>query len=105
MIVGEHSRPATPARPRPPEPTGPLRFLWCEVSRKCQLSCSHCYAESSPAGTHGAMTTADWERVIGQAAGLGVELVQFIGGEPTLRSDLAHLIRHARGTGMEVEVF
>lgn len=30
------------------------------------------------------MTAAHWRRVIDEAAGLGVDMVQFIGGEPTL---------------------
>lgn len=57
-----------------------LRFVWLEITGRCQLSCSHCYARSGPAGSHGRMTMNDWLRVIDQAAGLGVDWVQFIGG-------------------------
>jgi MoaA/NifB/PqqE/SkfB family radical SAM enzyme len=80
-------------------------FLWLEITGKCTLRCSHCYAESGPAGTHGAMTTADWQRVIGQAAALGVQAVQFIGGEPTMHPDLTVLIGHALGCRLGVEVY
>jgi MoaA/NifB/PqqE/SkfB family radical SAM enzyme len=51
------------------------------------------------------MTTADWEGVIGQATALGVRLVQFIGGEPTLHPALCHLIRYTLNAGVEAEVF
>lgn len=34
-----------------------LDFVWLEVTRSCQLTCIHCHAESSPQGTHGAMTS------------------------------------------------
>jgi hypothetical protein len=51
------------------------------------------------------MTLADWRRVIDQAAALGVSLVQFIGGEPTLHPHLPALIQHALGRMMEVEVY
>ncbi|MDV6013196.1 radical SAM protein [Haloechinothrix sp. LS1_15] len=76
-----------------------------EITGKCQLDCSHCYAESGPSGTHGAMTTTDWLRVLDQAAALGVEMVQFIGGEPTLHPDLPRLVEHALHHGLAVEVF
>jgi MoaA/NifB/PqqE/SkfB family radical SAM enzyme len=82
-----------------------LRFLWLELTGRCQLSCSHCYAESGPGGTDGTMTVYDWRRVINQAAALGVRLVQFIGGEPTLHPGLADLVAHALRLRVEVEVF
>ncbi|PWK82464.1 hypothetical protein C8D88_11357 [Lentzea atacamensis] len=25
-----------------------LRFAWLEITGKCQLSCTHCYADSGP---------------------------------------------------------
>jgi MoaA/NifB/PqqE/SkfB family radical SAM enzyme len=80
-------------------------FLWLEVTGRCQLECLHCMAESGPSGTHGSMTRADWQRVLDDAAELGVEMVQFIGGEPTLYPDLVPLIDHALTRGLEVEVF
>lgn len=82
-----------------------LGFVWLEITGRCQLECVHCYAESGPAGTHGQMSRDDWRRVIDEAAALGAGMVQFIGGEPTLHPDLEGLIAHARGAGVEVEVF
>jgi MoaA/NifB/PqqE/SkfB family radical SAM enzyme len=83
----------------------PLRFMWLELTGKCQLECSHCYADSGPSGTHGTMTVSDWEAVIDEAAIAGVKLVQFIGGEPTLHPDLPYLIRYVLSTGIQVEVY
>lgn len=80
-------------------------FLELELTGRCQLECVHCYAASGPAGTHGTMSTADWRRVIDEAAGVGVGMVQFIGGEPTLHPDLLALVDHALAAGIEVEVF
>ena len=73
----------------------PVSFLELEITGRCQLACTHCYAESGPGGSHGSMTVADWERVITEARDLGVEAVQFIGGEPTLYPGLGRLIRYA----------
>ncbi|MEV8635049.1 radical SAM protein [Streptosporangium sp. NPDC051023] len=82
-----------------------LRFLWLELTGKCQLECVHCYASSSPVGTDGTMTVPDWKRVIDQAAALGTSRVQFIGGEPILYKALPDLIGHALAAGVEVEVY
>ncbi len=76
-----------------------------EITGKCQLRCSHCYAESGPDGTMGSMTRADWLAAIQQAAELGTARVQLIGGEPTLHPDLESLMGRALGLGLEVEVF
>ncbi len=82
-----------------------LASIWLELTGKCQLSCTHCYAASGPDGTHGTMADEDWWRVIDEAAGMGVRLVQFIGGEPTLHAELPALVRHAVARGLDVEVY
>lgn len=83
----------------------PLSFLWLEITGRCQLDCVHCYADSGPRGSHGNMTMADWCRVIEEAKALGIEMVQFIGGEPTTHPDLRRLVEHALTQGIEVEVY
>ncbi|MGH3758579.1 radical SAM protein [Actinophytocola sp.] len=83
----------------------PLTFLWLEITGKCQLGCAHCYADSGPRGSHGVMTTSDWCRVIDESTTLGIEMVQFIGGEPTMHPGLPHFVDHALGRGIEVEVY
>ncbi|MEW2580112.1 radical SAM protein [Streptomyces syringium] len=83
----------------------PLGFAWLEVTGFCNLTCTHCYADSSPQGTHGTMTVRDWTKVIRQLADMGTKDVQFIGGEPTLYPDLCELIARAHWAGMSVELF
>ncbi len=68
-------------------------------------SCIHCYAESGPAGSDGPMLLGDWCRVIDEVAQLGGQMVQFIGGEPTVHRRLPDLVDHALGRGLQVEVF
>jgi MoaA/NifB/PqqE/SkfB family radical SAM enzyme len=84
-----------------------LRFLWLEITAKCNLFCSHCYADSGPWGDlYGTMTFDDWARVIDEAAGLGCRGIQFIGGEPTMHPRLHDLVDHANRRGFEfIEVF
>ena len=85
--------------------SGNTSFVALEITGRCQLGCRHCYAGSGPEGTHGTMTAADWRRVIDQLAELGMPLVQFIGGEPTLHRELGDLVGHALDRGLEVEVY
>jgi MoaA/NifB/PqqE/SkfB family radical SAM enzyme len=51
------------------------------------------------------MTEADWRSVIAQAAGMGVSMVQFIGGEPTLHPRFAELLAAAIDAGLATEVY
>jgi len=81
------------------------RMLWLDLTRKCQLQCSHCYNASGPQGAHGGMTLQDWLSVLDQAAAHGVSAVQFIGGEPTMHPGFADLVDHALTLGLKVEVF
>ncbi|MBK6015905.1 radical SAM protein [Streptomyces sp. MBT53] len=92
--------------PEAPATPAPLRFLELEITGRCQLTCaSHCYAQAGPTKGHGTMTAADWRRVIDEAAALGVETVQFIGGEATMHPDFDGLADHALNTGLRVQVF
>lgn len=82
-----------------------VSFLWLELTGRCGLTCTQCYARSSPSGSHGVMTGADWQSVITQAAALGVPMAQFIGGEPTLHPQFADLLSRAVQAGLAVEVY
>jgi len=87
------------------EQASQVSFLWLELTGRCGLACAHCYNSSGPAGTHGTMTGDDWLSVLAQAADLGVSMVQFIGGEPTLHPEFAALLAHAVGAGLAAEVY
>ena len=84
-----------------------LRFIWLEITKKCNLTCKHCYADSSPnEDLYGNMNYEDWISVIEQAAKLGCREIQFIGGEPTMHPKLPDFIDFAKSKGFEfIEVF
>ncbi|WP_435058357.1 radical SAM protein [Streptomyces sp. bgisy060] len=82
-----------------------LNLLSLEITSRCQLTCpSQCYAEAGPTRDHGSMTDQDWHRIIDEAAALGTNTVQFIGGEPTLSPAFTELIEHALRVGLSVRV-
>lgn len=91
-------------------------FLWLDLTRDCMLACGHCYNESGPGGdrelltllgspTASLMRPEDWLSVLDQAAGSGVAMVQFIGGEPTMYSAFARVLTHAVMIGLRAEVY
>jgi MoaA/NifB/PqqE/SkfB family radical SAM enzyme len=89
------------------DPVVGLRFLWLELTNQCNLTCVHCYAESGPAPQRpDLLDTADFNRLLREAADIGCRAVQFIGGEPTLHRGLPGLIASARSLGYEhIEVY
>src|SRR5260370_10093278 len=80
-----------------PEP--PLALL-AELSHRCPLQCPYCSNPLELERGSSEIDTATWQRVLSEAAALGVLQVHFSGGEPTVRRDLAALVRHASGVGL-----
>jgi pyrroloquinoline quinone biosynthesis protein E len=77
----------------------PLALL-AEVTHRCPLQCPYCSNPVNLRGASGELTTAEWREVLNQAADIGVLQVHFSGGEPTARSDLPDLVRHAVSVGL-----
>ena len=74
-----------------------------EVTTDCNLSCSYCFAGSSPGGEH--RSTEAIEALLDTVADAGGRPIQFSGGEPTVRDDLPDLVERARTRGIDhVEV-
>jgi pyrroloquinoline quinone biosynthesis protein E len=73
----------------------PLALL-AELTHRCPLQCPYCANPLELAAAVTELTTETWQRVLTEAAALGVLQVHFSGGEPTARRDLPDLIRHAR---------
>jgi len=77
----------------------PLALL-AELTHRCPLQCPYCSNPLNLERTSGELTTAEWQRAIDEAAGLGILQIHFSGGEPTVRRDLEALVRHAHDRGL-----
>lgn len=77
--------------------SAPLR-MDLALTFRCQNDCVHCYA----GGPHETpeLTTAQWKSVIDKLSEIGVFILTFTGGEPTLREDLPELLLYAQNKGM-----
>ncbi len=76
---------------------GPLALI-AEITHRCPLHCVYCSNPLELTSRRDELSTADWLRVFGEAAALGVLHLHLTGGEPLARSDLAELIAAARAS-------
>lgn len=76
--------------------------LLAEITYRCPLHCPYC-SNPTRAGTD-ELTTTEWQRVLQEAADLGVLQVGFSGGEPLARRDLSELVRAARESNLYTNV-
>jgi radical SAM protein with 4Fe4S-binding SPASM domain len=77
--------------------SAPLR-MDLAVTFRCQNNCAHCYAGGSHETEE--LTTEQWKNVIDRLHDIGVFIVTFTGGEPTLRDDLPELLQYAQNKGI-----
>ncbi|MDL5156638.1 pyrroloquinoline quinone biosynthesis protein PqqE [Actinomycetospora termitidis] len=78
---------------------GPLGLL-AELTYRCPLACAYCSNPIELAAYRDELDTAEWQRVITEAAELGALQCHLSGGEPLLRRDLADLVRTAAEQGL-----
>src|SRR5512136_906893 len=84
-------------------PVNPLALI-AELTHRCPLHCVYCSNPLELQNRASELDTSIWERVFREAAELGVLQVDFTGGEPLARPDLADLIRTARAAGLYVNL-
>jgi radical SAM protein with 4Fe4S-binding SPASM domain len=77
--------------------SAPLR-MDLALTFKCTNNCIHCYA----GGPHetAELNTSQWKEVIDRLSQIGIFILTFTGGEPTLREDLPELLQYAQNKGM-----
>ncbi len=77
--------------------SAPLR-MDLALTFRCTNNCIHCYA-SGPHET-AELNTSQWKEVIDHLSQIGIFILTFTGGEPTLRDDLPELLQYAQNKGM-----
>jgi PqqA peptide cyclase len=74
--------------------------LVAEITHRCPLHCVYCSNPLELIKRTRELSASVWERVLREAAELGVLQADFTGGEPLARPDLEELIRAARNAGL-----
>lgn len=93
---------ATNDEPIPPK----LRFLWVEVTNRCNLHCVHCYTNAEVGqGSVPDIPLRSVIRILDEASEMGCRTIQLTGGEPLMRQDLGQIIEEAVDRHFHIEVF
>jgi radical SAM protein with 4Fe4S-binding SPASM domain len=69
---------------------------------RCDRRCDFCFNQALPGEDD--MTLVSFRRMIDRVVGAGVQVLDIIGGEPTLHRELLPMIEHACGRGMRVNI-
>ncbi|MBI5498658.1 MAG: radical SAM protein [Deltaproteobacteria bacterium] len=80
----------------------PLRYLFLEVTRRCNLACAYCGSSCSPKDASHELTMAEWRDLVRQVASdfnPRRVMVAVTGGEPLLREGIFDLFRELRRHG------
>ncbi len=77
--------------------------VW-NVTRRCNLSCIHCYAHAKHTTTEDELSLAEGKQLLDDLSGFGVPVLLFSGGEPLVRKDLPELAAYAVEKGMRAVI-
>ncbi|MBX0296491.1 TIGR04347 family pseudo-SAM/SPASM protein [Haloarcula nitratireducens] len=73
--------------------------VW-NVTKQCNLYCTHCYASADTETAPGELSTGEGKALLDDLADYGAPVVLFSGGEPLVRDDLTELVAHAAERGL-----
>lgn len=74
--------------------TAPPIYVFWDVTGRCNLRCVHCRDLSRPSQEE--LTFDEGLKLIDDLAGMGVQFLGLLGGEPLLRKDILPLVRYAK---------
>jgi pyrroloquinoline quinone biosynthesis protein E len=83
-----------------PDKIEPPAGLLAELTHRCPLGCPYCSNPLDLEPREDELDTAEWQRVLSEAAALGVLQVHLSGGEPAARRDLVQLTAHCAREGL-----
>jgi radical SAM protein with 4Fe4S-binding SPASM domain len=100
-----HEAPALPPdyRPSPGLRAIHLHEIDFYVTMRCNLRCEFCSVRAGEYD-HEDLPLARCRSLIDEAIALGVEEIHFLGGEPTLRTDLDDIVAHAANRGASTRI-
>ena len=81
----------------------PFIVIW-EVTRACQLVCTHCRADAIRRRNPSELSTEQGKELLNDLAAFGTPrpLIVLTGGDPFERPDLPELVAHGAGLGLSM---
>lgn len=80
----------------------PLRLVFWETTKGCNLRCRHCRAVPEAERSAVELTTADGRALVDAIAEVATPVLVFSGGEPLFRPDVFELGAYARARGFRI---
>ncbi len=77
-----------------------LRMVAWELTRSCNLACSHCRASSRHGAYRDELTTSECFKVIDDIASFSKPIIILTGGEPLLRKDIFEIAKYGKEKGL-----
>lgn len=77
-----------------------LKLVAWELTRSCNLACSHCRASSKRGPYPGELTTDECFKVIDDIASFSKPIVILTGGEPLLRKDVFEIAKYGKARAL-----
>ena len=74
--------------------------LLAELTHRCPLQCPYCSNPLELERANTELSTQEWQKVMRQAAALGILQIHLSGGEPTARRDLEEIVKAASEAGL-----
>jgi MoaA/NifB/PqqE/SkfB family radical SAM enzyme len=83
-----------------------LNFVWLELTKRCNLSCIHCYCDADSESPVSPLPVSYWKEALEDASRNHCKSVQFVGGEVLLVPHLSDLAHYAASLGFShIELF
>jgi len=79
-----------------------LQLVAWEITRRCNLMCSHCRADAEDTHYEGELSIEECFGVIDDILKVGNPILILTGGEPLLRPDIFEIGKYATGKGLRV---
>jgi radical SAM protein with 4Fe4S-binding SPASM domain len=79
----------------------PLVMSW-NVTRECNMKCSHCYINATEKKLANELTTQEGKNLMDQICKVSKPLLILSGGEPLLRPDIYELIEYGASKGLKM---
>ena len=77
-----------------------LKMIAWEVTRSCNLACSHCRASSKHGPYPDELSTSECFKLIDEIVSFAKPIIILTGGEPLLRKDIFEIIRYGKKKGL-----
>lgn len=84
--------------------SNPLSVCW-QITKKCQLNCLHCIANSNYIDPkRKELTTSNIKKIIDKLVNAGIKRIDFSGGDPLLKEDILDILKYCQDRDLNLVI-